>query len=351
MFKLRPAAFGLAIGLIVLGSVAGAAEPPAELAGWLRPQAWERDVEGPIVSLGQRGDFDDMHIFAPAVALESDEFRMWYCGSRGSRNNRVFRLGLASSDDGLHFEKYAHNPVLEFADGVRSVLTPTLLRDGNGQVLREGGKLRMWTSTAALGRSGLHTLHETSSEDGIHWAELSAPLLEHVYCPSVLKTERGYEMWFSDVSSRPWLFRHATSGDGTHWTVTPEPVLRLSQPWEAEVLVYPTVLLIDGAYLMWYGSYNHATRRQTTAIGFAASVDGRHWFKLPENPVFRADPQRPWESNYVGSGCVMRLADGSFRYWYASRTKPPFVNLYFAINTARWAGPKHSDVPTEPDSR
>jgi hypothetical protein len=25
--------------------------------------------------------------------------------------------------------------------------------------------------------------------------------------------------------------------------------------------------------------------------------------------------------------------------WYASRKQPPFVNKYFAINTARWAGP------------
>jgi hypothetical protein len=33
------------------------------------------------------------------------------------------------------------------------------------------------------------------------------------------------------------------------------------------------------------------------------------------------------------------LPDGSFRYWYASRKAPPFLNLYFAINTARWTGP------------
>jgi hypothetical protein len=33
------------------------------------------------------------------------------------------------------------------------------------------------------------------------------------------------------------------------------------------------------------------------------------------------------------------LTDGTYRYWYASRKQPPFLNLYFAINTARWAGP------------
>jgi hypothetical protein len=116
----------------------------------------------------------------------------------------------------------------------------------------------------------------------------------------------------------------------------------LSQDWEAEVLVYPTVVKIDDAYLMWYGSYDNAVRRETTAIGFAASTDGRHWHKHPQNPVLRPDPKRLWESNYVGSGCVMRLADGSFRYWYASRKQPPFLNLYFAINTAHWSGPASS---------
>jgi hypothetical protein len=96
---------------------------------------------------------------------------------------------------------------------------------------------------------------------------------------------------------------------------------------------------------MWYGSYYSAVRRQTTAIGFAASLDGLHWHKHPHNPVMVPDPKRPWESNYVGSGCVLRLADGSFRYWYASRKAPPFENLYFAINTARWPGPSAAPAP------
>jgi predicted GH43/DUF377 family glycosyl hydrolase len=316
-----------------------AAEPPPELARWLAPQAWQRDAEGPIVSLGQAGEFDDMHIFAPAVAHENGRFLLWYSGSRGTPGNRVFRLGLATSGDGKRFEKFSGNPVLQFGDGAHSVLTPALLRQADGNVLRENGKLRMWFSSATLGKGGLHTLHESHSSDGIQWDEPSPVLLENAYCPTMLKTDVGYEMWFSDVSRRPWVIRHATSVDGRKWQVEQRPVLYLSQGWEAEVLVYPTVLKVDGVYLMWYGSYDRAIRRETTAIGFAVSRDGQRWYKHPDNPVFRPDPARPWESNYVGSGCVLRLADGSFRYWYASRKAPPFLNLYFAINTARWAGP------------
>ena len=325
----------------VLPSATTTAEMPAEMARWFAPQAWERDVDKPVISLGSSGQFDDMHIFAPAVAFQNsqEKFLLWYCGSRGNPGSRVFRLGLATSADGKHFEKSAENPVLQFADAAHSVLTPALLRSPDGTVVRENGKLRMWFSSATLGKGGLHTLHESSSEDGIHWAEPSSVLLENVYCPTVLRSDAGYQMWFSDVSRRPWLLRHAASSDGRSWKVTSQPVLQLSQSWEGEVLVYPTVIQVDGVYLMWYGSYDAAVHRETTAIGFAASPDGLKWTKHPNNPVLRPDPKRAWESNYVGSGCVVRLANGSFRYWYASRKQPPFLNLYFAINTARWSGP------------
>jgi len=332
-------AIWLVIATATCGTARLHAQAPPELAQWFAPQDWRRDTEGPIVSLGSDGQFDDRHIFAPAVAQEGGRFSLWYSGSRGTPGNRVFRLGLATSGDGMAFEKHADNPVLQFADAAHSVLTPALLRSADGSVLREDGKLRLWFSAARLGKSGLHTLHQSRSVDGIHWGEPSPALQENVYCPTVLKTERGYEMWFSDVSRRPWVIRHAVSDDGTKWQVTPRPALVLSQSWEGEVLVYPSVFQVDGTYLMWYGSYDHALRRETTAIGFAASLDGKVWHKHPDNPMLRPDPMRPWESNYVGSGCVMRLADGSFRYWYASRKQPPFLNLYFAINTAHWAGP------------
>src|SRR5438067_7337053 len=208
-------------------------EPPPEVARWFVAQDWQRDTEGPIVSLGEAGRFDDMHIFAPAVAEENGRYLLWYSGSRGTPGNRVFRLGLATSADGRQFEKHAGNPVLQFADAAHSVLTPALLRNPDGSVLRENGKLRMWFASATLGKGGLHRLHESTSADGIHWDEPSPVLLENVYCPTVLKTDRGYEMWFSDVVRRPWIIRHAVSSDGRRWAVTPGPASGLSQDRDA----------------------------------------------------------------------------------------------------------------------
>ncbi len=322
------------------------AETPPALQRWLGPQLWERDTDGPILSLGEKGEFDDTHIFAPTVIREDGRFLLWYCGSTGTARDlsgrpvtdeRVFKLGLATSADGKQFERRG-GPVMSLPDNQHSILTPCVLRSGNGVPLRENGKLRMWYTSAAFRGDRVHTVHETASTDGLSWDGPSPAQLQNAYCPSVVKTDSGYRMWYTDVTKFPWVVRHASSDDGRQWNVTEEPVLNYTQPWEHHVLVYPTVIYIDGVYLMWYGSYSKANR-QTTALGFAVSEDGLTWHKHPNNPVLSPDPSLAWESHYVTSESVIRMPDSSFRMWYASRKAPPFTNLYFALNTARWAGP------------
>lgn len=314
-------------------------EVPARIQPWLGRQMWERDTDGPILSLGESGHFDDTHIFAPAVMCEEGRYLMLYCGARGAVSERVFQLGLAESDDGLSFNRRQVTPVFGFDDAKHSVLTPTLLRSADGSILREDGQLRMWfSSTWFKDGNGLHTLHEASSADGVTWTEPSPVLLPDVYAPTILKENGGYHMWYTDVSGASWVIRYATSVDGRQWRTTPEPVLQVDQDWERDRLFYPAVVKVDDVYLMWYGSY-WSERRNTTALGVAASLDGLVWYKNPHNPVLRPDPDRSWESHYVTSQSIRRSSDGSFRIWYASRKRPPFVNKYFAINTAVWRPP------------
>jgi predicted GH43/DUF377 family glycosyl hydrolase len=279
-------------------------------------------------------------MFAPCVARLDDTLMLWYCGSRGTVLDRVFGLGLATSGDGQSFHRYGKSPVLEFGDGRQSILTPTLLTNNDGTPIRENGKLRLWfSSTDFHDKSGLHTLHETTSSEGIHWSPPSEPLLKGAYAPTVLKDDDTYRLWFTDVSKSPWVIRYAESRDGESWAVEPEAVLTVDQSWELDRLFYPTVRRVDGVLLMWYGSYWRSQGSQKTALGFAVSRDGRQWTKSPHNPVLRPDESRPWESHYVTSQSLIRKSDGSWHMWYASRTKPPFAHKYFAIGSASWAGP------------
>ena len=299
---------------------------------WFCDQKWERDSEGPCISLGERGDFDDMHLFAPAAAAEENQVQLYYCGSQGEVEDRVFRMGLAQSEDGKHFEKHADAPVLEMGNGA-SVLTPTFLRDEGGQVLRENGELRVWFSSTTFPLGVVHTIHESRSVDGVSWSEPSTAQVEGAYAPTVIRDGDNYLMWYTDVTVDPWVFRFAASVDGSVWTSHPDPVVVADQEWELNRLFYPTVLKRDGVYLMWYGSYQ-SIDRHTTAIGFAVSEDGVHWTKHPENPVFGPNPDREWESHYTTSQSIHLDADGTLRMYYASRTKPPFTHKYFAIGTA-----------------
>ena len=304
---------------------------------WMGPQEWTKETDGPVLALGDTGAFDDMHIFAPCVAYEDGAFFMLYPGSQGAVGERVFRLGLATSKDGVHFEKSPLSPVFEYGDGGHSVLTPTLLRNPDGSLLRENGRLRMWFSAVDLG-DGIHKLYETSGTDLTSWSPPSPAQLTHVYAPTITKERGTYRMWYTDVSREDtWVYRHAQSRDGKTWEVSPDPVLVVDQEWEQSRLFYPFVLKSDELYVLWYASYWSAFP-QKTAIGCAVSRDGLVWEKNPHNPVLRPDPELPWESHYNSSHYVLRLKDGGWRIWYGSREKPPFVHKYFAICTARWSG-------------
>ena len=306
---------------------------------WLESQSWQRDNKVPCVSLGVPGAFDDMHIFAPCVAFENGCYFMWYCGSQGQVADRVFSLGFATSADGVYFTKHSASPVYAFGDNRHSVLTPALLRHPDGSICREDKRLRMWfASTDFPSGNGYHTLHQTTSTNGIAWLPPTPPQLENIYAPSIIKEGGTYRMWYTDLTADAWGFRYAHSTDGCHWEITNTPVLELNQAWERGRLFYPTVLKADGLYIMWYGSYQEQPEMKT-ALGMAISTDGVRWQKNPNNPVFRPDESRDWESHYTTSQSIMRLPNGSWRIWYASRTRPPFIHKYFAIGTATWGGP------------
>src|SRR5262245_66278644 len=138
-------------GILLLGvgppTALRAQSPDAELARWLDPQEWKRDTAEPVVSLGPAGAFDDQHIFAPCVARENGQFWLWYCGSRGTVEDRVFGLGLMTGTDGREFVRHRDSPVLTLADARHSVLTPTLLTNNDGTPIRQNGTLRLWFST------------------------------------------------------------------------------------------------------------------------------------------------------------------------------------------------------------
>src|SRR5438046_2241186 len=72
-----------AVGLLLLGffpDSRGAEDEPRP-DRWLAPQDWRRDSDKPALALGEKGKFDDQHIFAPHVIRQDGEFWVYYSGS------------------------------------------------------------------------------------------------------------------------------------------------------------------------------------------------------------------------------------------------------------------------------
>jgi len=69
---------------------------------------WEKYQKNPVLSIGEKGDWDDLRVWAPCVIFNGKSFEMWYTGY----DSKFQQIGYAFSIDGIHWNKYENNPVL-----------------------------------------------------------------------------------------------------------------------------------------------------------------------------------------------------------------------------------------------
>ena len=91
------------------------------------PPEFKAYQHNPVLDHGSPGSWDDQFIIAPCIVLNDNVFYMFYLGCN---RTGVTAVGLATSNDGFHFEKFAGNPVVSpdkngfdaFGVGVVSVI-------------------------------------------------------------------------------------------------------------------------------------------------------------------------------------------------------------------------------------
>src|SRR5262245_24026506 len=89
-------AITLRVGLVLMSAPAVTSLTKAQdfanasFAKWLKPMDWKRDSDQPVFRIGEKGQFDDMHILSPSVIYEAGEYWMYYMGSP----NDVIAKGL-----------------------------------------------------------------------------------------------------------------------------------------------------------------------------------------------------------------------------------------------------------------
>jgi len=221
----------------------------------------------------------------------------------------VRRIGMATSLDGIRWNKLSANPVLRpgpagSKDAV-DVRSPV--------VYFEGATYRMWYS-GIDDRDGCASILLATSLDGTAWTKSPSNPLNLSNCDyipgSVIKTNGTFMMWYSRKLGGIGV---ATSTDGIRWTDRGTVISNLG-----DIAVANPAVVLDGpVYRMWFNMTSGANK---AVIGFATSADGITW-TVPQdsdnNTVFSVGPDGRWDRPGVGQPTVLiDPNDALFKMWY-----------------------------------
>jgi predicted GH43/DUF377 family glycosyl hydrolase len=180
---------------------------------------WKRYQDAPILERGAPDSPDGGAAVVPMVVRVDDKWMMWYTAAYGNVTPaRDVHLCLATSNDGIHWQKYSGNPVFsEKVEGKHTFASRCYIR-------YDDGVFRMWYSYSEGAPS--YRIRYAESLDGIHWEK--APV-----APAL------------DVSPKP--------------------------AWDDERVEYPEIQVVDGIYRLWFcgnkfGSVGYATARPETGV-------------------------------------------------------------------------------------
>src|SRR6266850_4364595 len=171
------------VALVLAGalSFAGCSASTADLA----PLEWQK-VSGPgpngaVMGFGSAGSFDERGNFTISAFKDGDLFRLYYGGADttgpcGGINSAHWRIGLATSTDGLNWTRVpgtaTGGSILDLGDAGHfdSYLTyrPFVLKDGPIYRMWYNGSTKPFncpTGTLALNRR----IGYAESTDGVHW--------------------------------------------------------------------------------------------------------------------------------------------------------------------------------------
>ncbi len=159
---------------------------------------------GTVIDVGENGSWDSKSVAYPFVlkdenAPESERYKMWYSG-RGLTGEAEavggrYRIGYASSPDGLHWAKFG--PVFDLNSYELHHIDPTIIQQFSGFY-------QMWFNVLDEDRGRLIKYAESSN--GYDWTVFYSPAFfvdtnrdskSDIYTTTVLREGAVYRMWFS----------------------------------------------------------------------------------------------------------------------------------------------------------
>lgn len=282
----RLAALALRLTPLWAGAVQ-AEEFPAELTNWTAY------AENPVFEAAGAGHWDARIRERGWIMREGDSYRMWYTGYDGTRPGQKM-LGLATSPDGLHWTRYAENPLYR-ENWVEDM-----------QVLKHGDNYYMFAE-------GLHDrAHLLTSPDGIAWTRQGPldvryadgrPLSEGpLGTPCVWVENDVWHLFYERMDLGIWL---AASRDLKTWiNLQDEPVLKPGpDAYDARAVAFNQIIQHGDRYFaVYHGSGHETPPRWCTCL--ASSQNLKDWTKYPKNPLLGDNKS---SGMFVSDGQRLRL--------------------------------------------
>ena len=239
---------------------------------------WERYPGNPVLaSMG--GEWDRDGVGFPAVVQASGKYYMFFTMLKRARAHRDAALGLAISDDGIHWERVEGPILLPGASGkydARALVGPDVFITED----------RVWHMLYAGGRDfprdpdGCWAILHAESTDGTSWRVDPVPVLtgdlvdmEDALNPEVLRLPGG-TYWLAFAArvehSRFHIFS-ARSRDGLRWELASRAELLTpgaAGRFDEKALNHPALVLLGDEIYLFYTGYDRHNRR---AIGLATA--------------------------------------------------------------------------------
>jgi predicted GH43/DUF377 family glycosyl hydrolase len=252
------------------------------------------------------GGWDASGVETPFVLKQpTGQYLLYYTGTLPPEGSNSWAIGLATSNDGITWNKVGDSPVMEGLGG--------------------------WEGPF---------FDETAAD----W-----PKIGGVSEPSVLfnNYQNLYQMWYSALgykeSKLAFRMGYATSVDGIIWQHHPEPVLEPDVGgWDSAVVSHVNVVYEQGLgyHLFYFGTseelYRYAEENGAAmipgSIGHAFSFDGLGW-KKDSNPVLSIVPET-WEAWMIGGPSAL-IQDNQVKLWYFGSAEYDTFEFHIGFATAR----------------
>ncbi len=271
----------------------------------------------PILPNGPTSSWDSNEVSRHWVIYNGTGYMMWFTGVDSSNK---WEIGLATSSDGISWTKYSGNPVLTVGGSGTwesgYIGRPTVIFDGKEYIMIYQGKQstnpKIGFATSVDGINWNKYPNNPVLDQGASglWDERG------VNCPNVFSDGVSYKLWFSGLTNGNNLKAgYASSYDCIHWTKYQNNPILTGPSGNGAGVGNMHVIPLGNQYYGWYnhdfGSYSE--------IYLAYSSDEVSWIKSSSNPVLRRGASSSWDSQSVHSPCIM-FKNKQYYLYYSGRS-------------------------------